>query len=39
MEWGGWKVNWKGRWTFRENDVGPEPDHIAVKVMSRIGVA
>ncbi|WP_255196499.1 hypothetical protein [Halorarius litoreus] len=38
MGWGGWKMNAKGRETFRENYLGPEPDHIAARAMEKIGV-
>ncbi len=33
MGWGGWAMTASGRETFRENYLGPEPDHIARKAM------
>lgn len=33
MGWGGWKMTASGRETFRENYLGPEPDHITAKAI------
>lgn len=33
MGWGGWAMTESGRRTFRENYLGPEPDHIAASAM------
>lgn len=38
MGWGGWKMSESGRKTFRENYLGPEPDHVATQAMERAGV-
>ncbi len=34
MGWGGWAMTASGRETFRENYLGPEPDHIARDAMT-----
>lgn len=36
MGWGGWAMTATGRETFRENYLGPEPDHVAVQAVSRL---
>ena len=36
MGWGGWSMTSKGRETFRENYLGPEPDHIAGRAMTTL---
>lgn len=36
MGWGGWAMTESGRSTFRENYLGPEPDHIAVRAMEQL---
>lgn len=36
MGWGGWKMTASGRETFRENYLGPEPDHIAAQAIENI---
>lgn len=38
MSWGGWVMTESGRRTFRENYLGPEPDHVAVDAMGRAGL-
>ncbi|MFC7069506.1 site-specific integrase [Halobaculum lipolyticum] len=35
MGWGGWAMSESGRRTFRENYLGPEPDHIAHQAMEK----
>ena len=36
MGWGGWAMSATGRETFRENYLGPEPDHVAAQAVSRL---
>lgn len=38
MGWGGWAMTESGRRTFRQNYLGPEPDHIAHQAMETIGI-
>lgn len=38
MGWGGWRMSASGRETFRENYLGPEPDHIAAKAMDGLAI-
>lgn len=38
MSWGGWKMTATGRETFRENYLGPEPDHIAHRAMETLAL-
>ncbi|MHB9286795.1 site-specific integrase [Halobacteriales archaeon Cl-PHB] len=39
MGWGGWAMTESGRETFRENYLGPEPDHITESAMEYLGMA
>lgn len=39
MGWGGWVMSESGRRTFRQNYLGPEPDHIAHQAMDIAGLA
>jgi len=38
MGWGGWAMTESGRRTFRENYLGPEPDHIAAEAIHTAGL-
>lgn len=38
MGWGGWAMTESGRKTFRQNYLGPEPDHIAEQAMETAGL-
>ncbi|GGL73471.1 hypothetical protein GCM10009039_34480 [Halocalculus aciditolerans] len=38
MGWGGWVMNEKGRETFREEYLGPEPDFVAVEASDVLGL-
>lgn len=36
MSWGGWKQTSTGRETFRENYLGPVPDHVAAEALQHL---
>lgn len=36
MSWGGWKQSESGRTTFRENYLGPVPDHITERAVQHL---
>lgn len=38
MSWGGWKQNQNGRDTFRENYLGPVPDHITEQAVDQLSL-
>lgn len=36
MSWGGWKQTQTGRDTFRQNYLGPVPDHVTAQATDRM---
>lgn len=36
MSWGGWKMTATGRETFRENYLGPVPDHVTAQALETL---
>lgn len=38
MSWGGWKQTEKGRETFRENYLGPVPDHVTAEAVEALNL-